>query len=322
MSVKDNLEIILITYNRKEYLKKTFEQILADNSPVKDFEITVLDNKSTDGSFELISEFAEKFPNIKPVVHNRNIGGNANILRAFELAKKKYVWVLCDDDKYDWTNWSEVEDAIEQGQDLICLADYLIDDKSNMAQIIMQLTFLPAGIYKTENITPEVMLNAAYNMWNLFPHLQVSLGIINNKKNVYVCKFPIIFNGMDADLTDVSYVRGYDETKLHPRARKMLWTVGYLNSIEIIEDKDLRKACVKLSNAENLKLCKYFKQFFKYTGDYRKNVFDVFFSLDFQNRILFILIGLKFYISRIFFTYPYKKILSFFRESKGDRDEN
>ena len=57
MNLKDKLDIVLITYNRKNCLQKTFEQIFAENSPIKDFDITILNNASTDGT----SEFIEKY---------------------------------------------------------------------------------------------------------------------------------------------------------------------------------------------------------------------------------------------------------------------
>ena len=97
-SIKDKLEIIIVTYNRKVSLEGTLSQLFAPESPVKDLDITVLDNKSTDGTFEVVRQFCKKHQNLKHVVNNRNIGGNGNIARAFETAKKEYVWVLCDDD--------------------------------------------------------------------------------------------------------------------------------------------------------------------------------------------------------------------------------
>ena len=109
MSLKNKLDIILITYNRKKFLTRTLEQIFSEKSPIKNLDITILNNVSTDGSTELINEYCQKFPNIKHVIHNHNIGGNANIARAFEIASKDYVWVLCDDDFYNWENWAEIE---------------------------------------------------------------------------------------------------------------------------------------------------------------------------------------------------------------------
>ena len=140
--MKNTLGILLVTYNRKEYLKRTFKQILAVDSPIKDLDITILDNASTDGSSELIDEYSKSFPNIKHIRHVANIGGNANICRAFELAAssgKEYVWVLCDDDKYNFSNWDEVKSSIDNKDDIICVADYVFPNEESKKDFAYQL---------------------------------------------------------------------------------------------------------------------------------------------------------------------------------------
>ena len=99
--LKEQLEILLPTYNRKKHLLRTLTQLTAPESPVRSCSLTVLDNASTDGSSELIEEFAAKIPTIKHIRHAKNIGGNANIARAFEMARAEYVWVLCADEADD-----------------------------------------------------------------------------------------------------------------------------------------------------------------------------------------------------------------------------
>jgi GT2 family glycosyltransferase len=88
MKVKNSLEIILITYQRHSYLQNVFCDFFAPQSPLKDLDFTILDNASTDGTSELYKEYAAKLPNVNYIRYNKNIGGNANIARAFELAKK------------------------------------------------------------------------------------------------------------------------------------------------------------------------------------------------------------------------------------------
>ena len=106
--LKDKLEIILVTYNRKSYLQKTLEYLFEENSPVKNLQITILDNKSNDGSSELIDEYAKKYSNLIHIINNRNIGGNGNITKAFTISKKDYVWVICDDDKFDCKQFENI----------------------------------------------------------------------------------------------------------------------------------------------------------------------------------------------------------------------
>ena len=46
--LKDKLQICIITYNRKKYIERTLNQLLAENSPIKDFVIAVFDNASAE----------------------------------------------------------------------------------------------------------------------------------------------------------------------------------------------------------------------------------------------------------------------------------
>ncbi len=153
ISLSDQLEIILPTYNRREHLQRTLTQLTAPESPVRHCSLTVLDNACTDGSSDLIEEFAAKCPNIKHIRHEKNIGGNGNIARAFELARKPYVWVVCDDDSFRWEAWPEVEEALFSNEyDILLTRKDDLKGTSNLAKIVRQLTFLPAGIYRTANI--------------------------------------------------------------------------------------------------------------------------------------------------------------------------
>ena len=115
--LKDVLEIILITYNRKPCLERTLNALFAENSPVKDLDITIIDNASTDATPELLAQFKQKHSNLKVIRNNKNIGPNANIAKIFEIAQKPYFWPLCDDDTYDFSAWQDVENAIKQQAD-------------------------------------------------------------------------------------------------------------------------------------------------------------------------------------------------------------
>ena len=127
--LKDKLQIYLITYNRAKCLKYTLKQIFAPNSPIRDFNITILNNASTDKTDEVIEEYQEEFPNLVHIKHSINIGGNGNIVRAFEMAGscgKEYAWVLCDDDVFSFKGWKELENAILEEKDIICASNYVI----------------------------------------------------------------------------------------------------------------------------------------------------------------------------------------------------
>lgn len=290
INLKDTLEIILITYNRKEHLKRTLSELFDKNSPIRDLDITILDNHSTDGTSDLLREYAQKFPNIKHIIHNRNISGNGNISRAFEIATKKYLWILCDDDSYDWTYWHEIEEGLEKDYDVVMTERNHNPGKDDIPIIINELAFIPAGIYKTENITDDVMQNAMANISNLFPHLALICDIINNGKEVYIPEHTIISQNFDKG-EGCGFTRGFNDNVYH-RLTHMHWFVGFINSYQMLKDKKLRHKCCDV-----LWIGKPFsysmKVFFRQCGFYRYNVYDIFNGISFRQKIIFILVMFK-----------------------------
>ena len=257
MSVKDKLQIYLVTYNRKEKLLATLTAILADNSPIRDFNIVILDNASTDGTSELIEEYCKQYSNLVHIRRKFNIGGNANIVRAYELAsacEKEYCWVLCDDDKYDFSNWNEVEERINAGDDIICVSDYVFEDSEDRQKTafqIVQLTFVPAGIYKISNITSDVLINMYDAIIMMFQQICIAIKCINKNKTIHVIKTPIVLNGLHfpdrVDAESLSYFRGADRNWLLERKINTNWIVGFIEMTSLIKDKNLRIKTIEVA---------------------------------------------------------------------------
>ncbi|MFZ2621023.1 MAG: glycosyltransferase family 2 protein [Minisyncoccia bacterium] len=65
------------------------------------FEITIIDDGSTDGTGKVADELAQKYPNIKVIHHARNMGYNATLKEGFEKAKYDYVMYTDGDNQYD-----------------------------------------------------------------------------------------------------------------------------------------------------------------------------------------------------------------------------
>ena len=63
--MKNTLAIVLITYNRAEHLERTLRAILAPDSPVRDCDVTVLNNKSTDETAAVVDRFAAEHANVR-----------------------------------------------------------------------------------------------------------------------------------------------------------------------------------------------------------------------------------------------------------------
>ena len=242
MSIKDKLQIILITYNREKHVENTLSQFMSEDSPVKNFEFIVLDNNSTDNTEEIVRTWQEKFPNIKYKKNKYNLGISGNIFRAMEIAAKDYVWIIGDDDKYDFSNWNEVENAINNNEKIICLARYIIPNeyKNDKAYQLFQLTFITGGIYNTNLFNDTVIRNSIDNIYTLFPHLVPVVQFINDGGNIYVVENAIADNGMDLENTDCSYTRGCKNDNLYIRTKTMCWIVGYCNILSQLKDIELK----------------------------------------------------------------------------------
>ena len=238
-SINSLLELFLPTYNRKRFLANTLAQLTAPESPVRNCQMTILDNASTDGTKELLEEYAARFPNIKLIHHPKNIGGNANIARCFELATAPFMWAVCDDDAFRWDSWAEIETALLSDQyDILLTRKYFLKGTSNIAKIIRQLTFLPAGIYRTRYITAGVLINMFNNIPNLLPHMALICEIINKKGILFIPEGEII---AQTGIEIASPLKGVDQNTYTPQsAREMFWVVGFFNSLQLLEDKKLR----------------------------------------------------------------------------------
>lgn len=241
----DRLQIFIITYNRARYLRRTLTQLLAETSPVRNCEIVILDNHSTDETRNVAHEFASG-RNITIITHPRNIGGNGNIVRAMELARpNSYVWTLGDDDFYDFANWAEVEQAMERGEKAICLARYILPDerKGDIAYKLVQATFITGMIVHSSIYTDTVVSEAHNAIHTLFPQLIPVISLVNHDEHLFVVDRPIVFNGDDGhEGKDVSYCRGSDVSQISPYSRHQTWLIGWSAIIAGLRDWKLRES--------------------------------------------------------------------------------
>ena len=284
-----------------------------------------MDNHSTDGTKNLIQKFQKRFSNLKHIIHHRNIGGNANICRAFEIAKKEYLWVLCDDDGFNWTHWDEVKKAvISDDYDMIYTVNYLSQksEKVTPGYLAFLASFLPGAIYKTKFITDDILQNMYGVIHTWFPQCILSLHVLFNLSGKYY--FPqnnLIIRGIikNAKENVASLTRGIDKKVLHPDLKRMFWHVGFIKVAQIISDPEKRKQVIKTTNFNE----KWNENFFSYCnsildynnfhkGNSEKNLFDVQSNLFPQEKIIFL-------IARYSFLYKFIKYLPIYIKysSKG-----
>jgi glycosyltransferase involved in cell wall biosynthesis len=86
--------VCIPNFNYAHYLKETVESVL--NQSFENFEIIIVDNASTDSSWELMQSFSDA--RIKVFRNSSNIGFAPNLQVATEKAKGKFIHLLSADD--------------------------------------------------------------------------------------------------------------------------------------------------------------------------------------------------------------------------------
>jgi glycosyltransferase involved in cell wall biosynthesis len=92
------ISIILPTYNRVGLLRRAVASILAQT--LRDWELVVMDDASTDGTKVYLDDLAAKDPRVRPVHHAKNYYPDISraLNEGLELARGGYVARLDDDD--------------------------------------------------------------------------------------------------------------------------------------------------------------------------------------------------------------------------------
>ena len=174
------LELVLITFNRSAELRHTLTRLA--ESPFAGCRLTVLDNCSTDDTPDVCAALAPRFENFHVVRHHRNIGGGANTLRAVEIARAPYTWILCDDDELDFSACADVVEALEAAEvDLISLGapgrEHWPSGQTTLqtladagARVLWVFTFLPNTIFRTELFDDDARAEGYRLIGDLYPN--------------------------------------------------------------------------------------------------------------------------------------------------------
>jgi glycosyltransferase involved in cell wall biosynthesis len=110
------VSICIPTYNYRRFLPDALESAMRQT--LRDLEIVVVDNHSDDGTMELLAEFARRDARIVAHRNAANLGMTGNFNRCIELARGKYVKLLCADDVLGEACVERLVAAMEERRDV------------------------------------------------------------------------------------------------------------------------------------------------------------------------------------------------------------
>ncbi len=234
--IENKLEILIITYNRSKDLENTFKELI--KSPFANCKITVLDNCSKDETPNICIKYQKLFHEMYIIRHEKNIGASPNYLRAVEVSRSLYTWILCDDDHYDFSNCLDVISAVESEEfDLITVGDPGYCNlkrgiKTTSKRLIYNtngyfynLGFVPSLIFKTKLYDSYCIHKGYLNAHNFYPHFVFINKSVEENFSVYVSKKIVVIRG-EHNSTGTFGLKLY---------------IGWINSCLMIKDDALRR---------------------------------------------------------------------------------
>lgn len=123
------LSYIVPVYNVEKYIRECVDSILAQT--FDDYEIILVDDESPDGCPRICDEYAEKYPNVIKVIHQKNKGLAGARNSGFEKAVGDYVYFFDSDDFFIGDGIAEIYNkAIEVDADIVQSSFTIINENT------------------------------------------------------------------------------------------------------------------------------------------------------------------------------------------------
>ncbi len=137
------INLCLTSYNRFDLTVKSFEQVI-DDERIGD--ILILDDCSTDGSFEKLSEYFDNHYKVRVVQQAKNRGMSVNKMMALALSKYPFAIILDSDNIIDTSYLNAIPESLDV--EMIYMPEFaspnfdytkfagMVIDKSNIKEFI------------------------------------------------------------------------------------------------------------------------------------------------------------------------------------------
>lgn len=127
------VSVLVLTYNHEQYVRQALESILMQDVNFE-YEILVGDDCSTDGTVEILKEYARNYSSIKLFLNPTNLGATKNACNLLESARGYYL-ATCEGDDF-WTDSEKLRlqvGFLENNHQFIgCTHHFQLVDENNL----------------------------------------------------------------------------------------------------------------------------------------------------------------------------------------------
>ena len=110
------LTVAVPTYNGARTIRNMLDILLPQVD--ERVEVLISDNCSTDEAPQIIAEYMEKYPFIKYMRNDKNLGADGNFLKCMKVSSGKYIYLISDDDVLTEGSLSDILTFLESTPDM------------------------------------------------------------------------------------------------------------------------------------------------------------------------------------------------------------
>lgn len=152
------LSIIVPMYNVEQYIQQCLDSLVMQT--LRDFEILVVNDGSTDHGSEIVDKMVEKYPNLIKQLHKENGGLSDARNYAIPFAKGEYIAFLDSDDYVDTTLYEKLVLKMDKGYDVVVTNIEYFYENGSPSWIMKGLTD-----WETDSISKRALLSPMF-AWN------------------------------------------------------------------------------------------------------------------------------------------------------------
>jgi len=178
MNIK--VSIIIPAYNIEKYIEKCIKSAI--NQTIKDIEIIVVNDGSTDGTLEIINKFS-KIDNRIKIINKKNGGVSSARNIGFEISFGEYIQYIDGDDWIEQDACEILYDfAIKNDLDMV-VSDFYYDDRNNL----LKWNDIESNKFYTNIEYLNLLLQdkSAPSIWNKFIKREIHENILFSEKYSY-----------------------------------------------------------------------------------------------------------------------------------------
>lgn len=212
-------------YNGEKTIRDALDALLAQD--FKDFELIISDNASTDDTGNICKMYAARDRRVRYDRNLVNIGPTANFNRVLHLARGKYFMWAADDDLWEPSYVSCMEEALNNNPDAVlsfCRFDFILSHKppaiykDDLSQIIGRDSFF--RLLHTFNLKPRIA-NSYYIYGLIRKDVLLKCGGMETRVDAYrgsdsVTLFHLLYYGQFIKVDKLLYHRGHNSDRCLP----------------------------------------------------------------------------------------------------------